>query len=264
MIENRESFITRILGLDREDFLSVMFAYDMAKFAHGHAGQVREGNGQRYFEHPRHVTLILIDELGVMDPNLLRGSLLHDVPEDTGLLGNSHDGSYREWREVVRWRITKAFNSEVARMVLDVTKPFVDEDEIKSKDEGMEMYLENLRQARPDSIIIKMADRLHNLRTLDDVDPAKRVRKIHETEDMYYPIFRKGVLYDPVIYERLFGKISQEVERHLRALFENNGIRQWAAGADDVATTVIHGDWATTIEVEGIGGTDGFENCGKI
>src|SRR5690348_11663156 len=86
MIENKETFQTRL----RPHFspsmqLEIKLAYVLAKF--GHRAQKRKerdesGNQVRYFEHPRRVSLILMDELKIMDANMIISALLHDSLED--------------------------------------------------------------------------------------------------------------------------------------------------------------------------------------
>ncbi len=73
-------------ALTREDVAGIELAYMMAKY--GHRAQVRKelgpgGDPIRYFEHPRRVALILIDELKIIDPVMIKSCLLHDCVEDT-------------------------------------------------------------------------------------------------------------------------------------------------------------------------------------
>lgn len=212
MIENRRKFLNRVKGLESESLRLVEFAYDVTKSAHRH--QNRDGGVTRYFEHPRSVALILMDEAKVFDPDMIAAALLHDVAEDTSVFGTNRGVGYSHWRVVAEWRITRAFNSRIARMVLDVSKAFPDGVELSTDAQAKEQYEANLRQAGSDSIIIKMVDRLHNLRTMDTITPEKRIRKVKETEDIYLDIFERGRGFeDGTVFEKLDAKIKQELSR---------------------------------------------------
>lgn len=213
MIEDKKKFLKRLAKLDSESIRMVDYAYDLTKSAHRH--QQRDGGNIRYFEHPRAVALILMDEVEVYDPEMICAALLHDVAEDTSVFGSNRGVNYKHWREVAAWRISNSFTARVARIVLDVSKPFADGSELKTDEEAKMMYFENLRLAEPDSIVIKMSDRLHNLRTMATVTYEKRVRKVKETEDYYLTIFERAKGYgDGQVYEQLSDKIDREIERN--------------------------------------------------
>lgn len=148
----------------------IVAAFRFAQTAH--AGQKRK-SGEDYILHCLHVTKILA-EIG-MDEFTLMAGLLHDVPEDT---------------EVTLAEIEKQFGSEVAYLVDGITKL----GKIKLRGSREEYFLENLRKmflAMAQDIrvvIIKLADRLHNMRTLDHLRPEKRERIARETMEIFAPI----------------------------------------------------------------------------
>ena len=122
--ENRTRFLARLAGkMSERDTMLVEFAYDLSKEAHRTHKRVKGG---RYFEHPRATCLILMDELGIYDRDLIIGMLLHDVGEDSPLLGSSVE-SYDRFVEVARFRLELVFNPRVARLVITMTKPELDE-----------------------------------------------------------------------------------------------------------------------------------------
>src|SRR5690349_9775501 len=89
--ENRESFCRRLKPiLPMRDLMLVEAAYVFAK--HGHRAQFRKetdpetGKKVRYFEHPRRVALILIDEVRCVDPVMIMAALIHDCIEDTQMI----------------------------------------------------------------------------------------------------------------------------------------------------------------------------------
>ncbi|MFH1427281.1 MAG: RelA/SpoT family protein [Patescibacteria group bacterium] len=143
-------------------------AYDYA--AKAHQKQKRK-TGEPYIEHSLHTAFILAQIKA--DYKTVLAGLLHDIPEDT-------DNSLED--------IKKNFGKEVADLVEGITKLS------KLKYRGIERYKESLRKmflamARDLRVIlIKFADRLHNLRTLDALPPDKRERIARETLEIYAPI----------------------------------------------------------------------------
>lgn len=146
----------------------VRLAYDFA--AKAHEGQTRKNN-EPYIKHPLAAAYIL-SKIKI-DTNLIIATLLHDVPEDTNV-------SLKD--------IEKNFGSDIAEMVSRITKLG------KVKYRGVERYIENLRKMfvamAQDMrvIIIKFADRIHNLMTLSAHPPAKRQRIALESLEIYAPI----------------------------------------------------------------------------
>jgi GTP pyrophosphokinase len=150
------------------DLTLLRLAYDFAEKAH--QGQMRK-NGEPYIQHPLHTAFILAQIKA--DLNTIVAGLLHDVPEDT---------------EYTLEDVKKNFGSEIAYLVEGITKLS------KIKYRGVERYIESLRKmflAMAHDfrvILIKFADRLHNLRTLDALPPEKQKRIAQETLEIYAPI----------------------------------------------------------------------------
>lgn len=189
--ENKAAFLNRLMNFPRDDRETIMFAYDIAK--HAHHGQTRQ-TGERYFEHPRSVALILMDECRISDPSIIIGALLHDAMEDTDIFGSYHNLAYSDWVRVTDFRITKAFDKKTAETVIALTKPKIDYNEVPDDPAATKRYYENLANATPEALLIKMADRLHNLRTLKHTLPEKQQRKLDETLNVYIPLFIDRVI----------------------------------------------------------------------
>ena len=147
----------------------IMAAYQVAKEAHK---DQRRRSGEPYISHPVAVAIILVG-LG-MDTDTLVAALLHDVVEDTATTGES---------------IEKQFGEDVALMVNGVTKlgqvPFSTREEQQAEN-VRKMLLAMAQDVRV--IIIKLADRLHNMRTLESMPPQKQRDKSLETMEVYAPL----------------------------------------------------------------------------
>lgn len=169
---------------------------------------MRDG-GNRYFEHPRGVSLIVLDEFKLKDPDLIIiGGLIHDEGEDTPLYGNPTKLRYSQWRRQAQFLVTRIYNPVVAEMFIAVTRPHVDSVEVRTKEQAEEMALQNLAGASSKSKVLKMADRLYNFRDMKGiVDEARRGRKFHETVDHYFPIFETARVDYPDVTEYALGQM---------------------------------------------------------
>ena len=162
---------TKHLGhyLPPPDVALVSRAFQFSESAH--RGQFRK-SGEPYITHPLAVASILSQWR--LDAQGLAAALLHDVMEDTS---------------VTKHELEKSFGKPVADMVDGVSK--LDQIEFTSREEVQaesfrKMLLAMARDVRV--ILIKLADRLHNMRTLDAMAPAHRKRIAKETLDIYAPI----------------------------------------------------------------------------
>jgi GTP pyrophosphokinase len=155
--------------LKPEDISQVESAYHFSEAAH--QGQFRQ-SGEPYISHPLAVANILAQ--WHLDSQALTAALLHDVMEDTS---------------VTKSEISRNFGPPVAELVDGLSKLDriqFDTHERAQAESFRKMLLAMARDVRV--ILIKLADRLHNMRTLDAVDAAKRRRIARETLEIYAPI----------------------------------------------------------------------------
>ncbi|MBI4499378.1 MAG: bifunctional (p)ppGpp synthetase/guanosine-3',5'-bis(diphosphate) 3'-pyrophosphohydrolase [Chloroflexi bacterium] len=168
------------LAPDKTDLIGQAYAFAEAS----HRGQLRK-SGEPYIQHPLH-TAILVADLR-LDVDTIVSALLHDVPEDCGV-------SFEE--------VERRFGPEVRKLVDGVTKlsklaaPATDSARPRSRAERTSATIraENLRKmllAMAEDIrvvLIKLADRLHNMRTLWAMPPEKRRETAGETMEVYAPL----------------------------------------------------------------------------
>ena len=165
-----------------------------------HAGQHR-ASGEPYLVHPLEVSNVLADMK--MDSVSIAAGLLHDSVEDTS---------------VTAVEIRQEFGEQVAHIVEGVTK--ISKIDFSSREEAQAENLRKMMLAMVDDIrvvLIKLADRLHNMRTLEHLDPERRQKIAQETLDIYAPIAHRlgmgkirgeledlGFKYvDPIGYEQV-------------------------------------------------------------
>ena len=159
-----------------ESIEKIVKAYHLAENAHR---TQKRSSGEPFIIHPVQVAHILMD-LG-LDADTVAAGLLHDVIEDT---------------DVELDHIRKEFGDEIAMLVDGVTK--LGRIEFKTKEERQAESLRKMLLAMAKDIrviIIKLADRLHNLRTLEYVDEVKQREKAYETLEIYAPLAHRLGIY---------------------------------------------------------------------
>ena len=176
--------------LPKEEVNHIIEAYDFAEIAH--KGQKRK-SGHDFIIHPVEVATHLARL--ELDPKVIIAGLLHDVIEDTDF------GSVE---------IEEKFGKEISEIVISLTKLTVDEDTlIKNLDEkNMRRFLVSVaKDVRV--MIIKLADRLHNVETLKFLDPEKRKKIAKETLSIHAPLAQKIGMND------LKWRLEDESFKHL-------------------------------------------------
>jgi len=172
--EDHSSFLKRFkLKVTPTDLKRLDMAYDVAKY--GHRNQFRE-SGERYFEHVRGTAIILVDELEVYDVELVMSALLHDMLEDSFLLKGD--------------RTEMIFGARVAYITATVSKPAKDDPRFSTAKQRLLFYHQQIKNGNWEVKLVKLADRLHNLRALMSCSLDKQRRKLAETKKIYLPLIR--------------------------------------------------------------------------
>ncbi|MFR5875681.1 MAG: RelA/SpoT family protein, partial [Eubacterium sp.] len=202
-----DEFFDVVKNNSQYDSAKIERAYTLAREAHKNQ---RRRSGEPYIMHPVAVARILL-EIG-MDNECIIGALLHDVVEDT-----EYNLSY----------IKKHFGADVALLVDGVTKlgqiPLSTREEVQAEN-IRKMFIAMNQDVRV--IIIKLADRLHNMRTLRHMPPYKQREKSLETLEIYAPIaHRLGIrafkeeledlairYLDPIAYKEIENSLSMKKE----------------------------------------------------
>jgi RelA/SpoT family (p)ppGpp synthetase len=168
--------------LDASDLIDLIRVYNpntneaLIKAAYAFGGQMHEGqkrhSGDPYFSHPIEVAALLTEQQ--LDDATIVTALLHDTVEDTR-------ASFAD--------IAERFGTEIAELVDGVTKLTnlqLSSTETKQSENFRKLFMAMSKDLRV--ILVKLADRLHNMRTIRHMTPEKQVKKARETMDIYAPL----------------------------------------------------------------------------
>lgn len=222
-------YIERIKRLNKYyDIGKITRAYQFGEMAH--QGQLRK-SGEDYFIHPIHVSIILAEL--ELDEDTIIAALLHDVVEDTSITLKD---------------VELLFGKDVMVLVDGVTKltkmSFLSKEE-RQVENIRKMFMAMAKDIRV--ILIKLADRLHNIRTLEYQTPQKKQEKAKETLEIYSPIANRLGIFkmkweledlslkflDPEGYDELVNKVKKK--RSERESIINGYIDQLQDEIDDLS-----------------------------
>ncbi|MGN6307825.1 MAG: RelA/SpoT family protein [Mesorhizobium sp.] len=244
-----------------EALLNKAYVYAMQK--HGHQ---KRASGDPYFSHPLEVAAILTDMH--MDEATIATALLHDTIEDT---------------TATRAEIDELFGPEMGKLVEGLTK-LKKLDLVSKKAEQAENLRKLLLAISEDVrvLLVKLADRLHNMRTLDHMPEAKRLRIAEETMDIYAPLAgRMGMqgmreelediafrYVNPEAYRTVTERLAEifqrnkgvlaEIEKSLSALFEKYTIHATVTSRQKKAWSVFRKMEAKALSFEQLSDIFGF------
>jgi (p)ppGpp synthase/HD superfamily hydrolase len=186
-------FVTVLATLRPDDAERVAYAFQFAAEAHG--TQQRD-EGTPFIDHPVAVAVILWSELGCRDVDMLLAALAHDILEDCV--------------DIDADVLVGVIGAGALDLVRQVTKAQVAAEHKAQRDQD---YLDHLRTARADVRLLKLADRIHNLRSivLSD-DRAKALRYLTVSRDEFYPM----ALATDITAAQLVAEACDAIERFLK------------------------------------------------
>ncbi len=197
-----------------------------------HQGQMRK-SGEAYISHPCNVAKILVEELGVDDPETLAAAILHDTVEDV--------------EDVTIDGLGALFGRNVALIVEGCTKVTDFTGDRQSFYKTVHRKIFSGAAARFEVMLVKLADRLHNMRTLNSMPRHKRQKIAEETLRVYAPLAHimglfelKRELYELAIRYK-FPRQSQRLEARLK----NISARVDKLGIKDMVREVLDEAWIT-------------------
>lgn len=213
IIQERADHVFEVMAkrVTAEEMTRIRAAFDLAREAH--APQKRK-TGEPYILHPIAVATIAAEEL-MLGANPVIASFLHDVVEDTSYTIDD---------------IRERFGDDVAFLVRVVTKKPTHDYEFSKQLDNYRQLL-NSMQYDIRAILVKLADRLHNMRTLESMKPEKQMKIAGETDYFYAPLANRLGLYNiKTELENLsfrfrcpdeFEEISALIARHVEANKDN-------------------------------------------
>ena len=196
------------------------------EFAHKHhAGQTRR-SGEQYITHPIAAAEILAGGLGLSDPELIAAAILHDIVEDVPGL-NLHD-------------IRRLFGKNVAAFVDGCTKFKLSRLKASQSKDLTYQKMVLMASKHPEILLIKMADRMHNMETLGALQESRRQRIAQETMEVYAPLAAKlnlftfkRKLYHLSLQQR-FPKKSKKLMGMLNKFMESQEVKDMKSGFEAI------------------------------
>ncbi len=244
-----------------ESLLNKAYVYAMQKH-----GKQKRANGDPYISHPLEVAAILTDMR--LDEATIAVALLHDTIEDT---------------TATRAEIDEIFGEEIGELVEGLTK--LKKLDLVSKRAKQAENLRKLLLAISDDVrvlLVKLADRLHNMRTLDFVPPDKRARIAEETMEIYAPLAGRMGMQDmrdeleelsfrqmnTEAYETITKRLQElsktnrgmirKIETELADLFEEHGLKATVSGRQKKAYSVFRKMQSKSLSFEQLSDVYGF------
>jgi RelA/SpoT family (p)ppGpp synthetase len=211
--------------MTQDDLNLIERAYTVAEAAH--SGDFRK-SGEPFIEHPLAVAAILAEL--AMDAEGITSALLHDTVEDTSLTLNNVREQFGPEVAAIVDGVTK-FDEVETEETSEEHKPLVDEAATRAW--KARQQAETVRKlflamvSDPRVVLVKLADRLHNMRTIGAMTQAKREQKAHETLDIYAPLAGRIGLYvikceledlafsclDPQAYQEAVQRLREEKDK---------------------------------------------------
>ena len=191
-----------------------------------HATERRE-SGAPFVQHPLAAALYLLS-LGYSDVPTLVGTLTHDIPENTMAFGNPRAISHAQWMENICLGFSEGFDAQTADIVIALQRPKVNNIDVYTKEHADALFAAKLEDGPVEAVMAKLAERLHNARTLEYLSIAKQRLIVRETEKVLFPIFTRAIKAYPAEAKYLmdemrkalakakssWGELIAEIDRH--------------------------------------------------
>ncbi len=219
---------------EEQEQSDILLAYNIAIIAH--KDQKRASNEPYFSSHLLQTAIILL-KAGIRNPLLIAGALLHDVMEDTIYFAKNIEIDPENPTKAMYERMAKIFSPELAQIIEEVTERELIYNIIqnvsleRTKKDIEEDYHERFatRSVKPETILLKLPDRLHNMRTLKFMQREKQIAKIRETKEIYLPVFRlplSDLTNDPIppSYEKARIKLLRQLEKEIEQRERELGI----------------------------------------
>lgn len=181
-----------------KDLAKIKTAYEFSKY--GHRGVPRD-DGTRYFAHPKTVAWIIFDELEIIHWRVMAAALLHDIVEDSYLLTLEN--------------IERQFGQKVANDILHLSHSHIKSVTGEDRQKRMDIYYGRLaKHGSWRAIIVKLADRIHNLRTCEvyreKEDGSEKVGRMIDETLHYYPSLQTTLSKTvPVVFKTAASQANQ-------------------------------------------------------
>lgn len=217
-------FAEYLKKVPQEHIGNIEFAFKIAKEAH--AELPPRDTGEPNFSHPLMATIYLT-QAGCIHPSHIQACLLHDVPEDNLLYllkasaridevdtGEKFDYPHANGRDnlVALSLIENQFDYNTANIVGALTKLPSRAQTLEEKLRDERRNVRRIVRSQPGSLVVKAADRLHNVRTPRPNDIPRMLRKHEETRSLYIPAFREAIM----LFPQEAGALINEIERTMR------------------------------------------------
>lgn len=232
--ENWESFKARLKPFNSLWGGRIDFTYDLVKDLF--RDLPKRKSGREAFDHARATALTLLDECGLghaktdkekeRNARIIIGALAHDLVEDKPSFGYYEGIPYSEGMQTARTRLEPYWGRTVADLIIALTKPRVDGKDILDKDHAHDIYFQKLSQ-NPEALLIKMADRLHNLRDFAGLSIGERIEIVTETETKYFGLFEQARGKYPKETEYLLGQMRKAIRDINRSIGKNPHQLTW-------------------------------------
>lgn len=209
MRQNPSQFLERKLTTLFGSNSMAIYAMDLVKEEMCKEKGYTRGDGSDYYVHCIEVANTLLS-FCVKDENVICAALLHDIVEDV--------------EGYTSITLKQLFNERVSELVMLVTKS---KDINYKKERAMKEYLSRI-QASQDATIIKTADRMHNMMSLEEKNFEQRYMKALETEKYYLPFFKEGRYLYPR-YENLFYMARAQIEPlifHIKSFYNELRVKE--------------------------------------